>query len=227
MKRIWVTRALPGAEATAQRLRALGADPIVAPVLAVRTLSARIDLTGVAALAFTSANAVRAFAAISEARGLAVFAVGAATAAEARAAGFGEVHCAEGDVAALGRFIAARADRLSGAVLHPGAAQPAGDLTGSLRNAGVEARALAIYETVAADVPDAVLAGLAAIDGVLVHSPRAGWRLAEILADRPAPGLVAYCLSGEVAATVAGLDLASSVTAPLPSEDALLSLVVG
>ena len=61
--RIWVTRAEPGASATAGRLRALGLDPLVSPVLEVRPLEAAIDTDGAAALAFTSANAVRAFAA--------------------------------------------------------------------------------------------------------------------------------------------------------------------
>ena len=56
---VWVTRAQPGAAATAERLRAMGYEPLVAPLLEVRTLpGGPIDLTGVAALAFTSASGI-------------------------------------------------------------------------------------------------------------------------------------------------------------------------
>src|SRR5262245_38438369 len=88
-QRIWITRAQPGADVTAERVRALGHEAVVAPLLAVRMIpDVSIDLRGVAALAFTSANGVRAFADASGERGLKVFAVGAATASAARAAGF-------------------------------------------------------------------------------------------------------------------------------------------
>src|SRR4051812_26476328 len=127
-QRIWITRAQPGADVTAERVRALGHDAVVAPLLAVKPLAdVHIDLSGVAALAFTSANGVRAFADVSGDRSLKVFAVGAATAAAARAAGFRSVLSADGDVDALAEGIAMRRTELRGAVLHPGAAEPAGD----------------------------------------------------------------------------------------------------
>jgi uroporphyrinogen-III synthase len=72
-----------------------------------------------------------------------------------------------------------------------------------------------------------VLDQLDAIDGVLVHSPRAGRRLAEILRGTSAPNLAAYCLSREVAAALEGLGIGPIVAAPLPNDDALLSLIVG
>ena len=225
MKTLWITRASPGAEATARRLRAMGFDPVVAPLLEVRGLPARIDLAGVGALAFTSANGVRAFTDISAERNLRVFTVGAATAEAANAASFAEVISADGDVDALAGTIAARAGQ--GAVLHPGAAQPAGDLVGDLTRRGVTARAVAVYETIPAEVPATLLDGLAAIDGVLVYSPRAGRRLAELLGGRAAPDLRAYCLSPQVAATLEGLAIGPLLAAPLPNEDALLSLIVG
>jgi uroporphyrinogen-III synthase len=226
LRRIWITRALPGAESTAERVRDLGLGAIVAPVLKLRDLPGRIDLAGVGALAFTSANGVRAFAARSPRRTLPVFAVGGATAGAAGLAGFADVVSADGDVAALARLIAGRGSALAGAVLHPGAAEPAGDLTGALEGAGIEIRAVALYETVAAEVPAAVLAGLGAIEGVLVHSPKAGWRLAEILKLRSAPHLTAYCLSPEVCTPLESLDIGRVIAAPLPTEDALLSLMI-
>ena len=53
IRRVWITRAQPGADSTAARVRALGHEPLVAPLLAVRPLEAEsLDLRGVAALAF-------------------------------------------------------------------------------------------------------------------------------------------------------------------------------
>jgi uroporphyrinogen-III synthase len=130
--KIWITRAEPGASRTAARLKALGRDPLVAPLLEVHPLAVSIDLDGVGALAFTSANGVRAFAALSEDRGLPVFAVGGATAEAARAAAFTSVTSAEGDVAALAQTIVANRDRFAGLVLAPGPREPAGDLVGAL-----------------------------------------------------------------------------------------------
>ncbi|MBV8593867.1 MAG: uroporphyrinogen-III synthase, partial [Caulobacteraceae bacterium] len=89
MKRVWIARSAPGALQMGAEVRALGFEAVVAPLLEARSVgSGPIDLSGVAALAFTSGHAVRAFAARSPERGLPVFAVGAATAREAKRAGF-------------------------------------------------------------------------------------------------------------------------------------------
>ena len=117
-QKIWITRAQPAADATAERVRALGHEALVAPLLAVRPLSGvEVDLSGIAALAFTSANGVRAFADLSGERSLRVFAVGAATAQAARAAGFKLVLSADGDVEALAEGLGQRRSELRGAVL--------------------------------------------------------------------------------------------------------------
>jgi uroporphyrinogen-III synthase len=225
LKRIWVTRAQPGAQATAERIAALGFEAVVAPVLAIRELPATIDLAGVGALAFTSANAVRAFAGRCQARELPVFAVGAATAAAADEVGFSQVESADGDVAGLALLIARRAADLTGFLLHPAAAEPAGDLAGALKRAGIEARAVALYETIPVEVPKSVLDALGTISAVLVHSPKAARRLAAMFAGRPLKHMTAYALSPEVCAPLADLGLAQTITAPLPTEDALLSLL--
>jgi len=203
----------------------LGFEPLVIPVIEVRFLPARIDLAGVGALAFTSVNGVRAFAAASDARGLQVFAVGTTTARAAREAGFSDVISADGDVDALAAVIAGHAAELAGAVLHPGAAEPAGDLVGHLARLGVTARAIALYETAPAKLPFDLAERIATMDGVIVHSPRAGRMLAEIFAANPAPHLSVYCLSPEVAATLTGSSAGPVIAAPLPNEDALLSLI--
>jgi uroporphyrinogen-III synthase len=223
---IWITRAQPAADATAERVRALGHDAVVAPLLAVRALhDVPVDLRGVAALAFTSANGVRAFADVSGERALKVFAVGAATAQAARAAGFKSVLSADGDVEALADGIAARRGELRGAVLHPGAAEPAGDLSGALEKHGVEARRLILYETAPVSLADADAEALGRSDAVLLHSPRAAQVLAKLLKAHPAPQLRALGLSKAVVKPLARTPLAGKVFPPFPLEAALLNLI--
>lgn len=225
-KKIWITRAEPAAGATAERVRGLGHEALVAPLLAVHDLEeVEIDLSGVAALAFTSANGVRAFAARSGERAQKVFAVGGATAQAARQAGFGSVLSADGDVAALARGIAARKRELNGAVLHAGAAELAGDLTGALEALGVEARRLVLYETRPVAIPEAELGPLLRADVVLLHSPRGAQALARVLRGHPAPQMRALGLSRAVLKPLSRVKLAARSAPAYPLEAALLQLI--
>jgi len=225
-QKIWITRAQPGAAATAERVRALGHDALVAPLLAVRAIEdAQVDLTGVAALAFTSANGVRCFADICAERSLRVFAVGAATAQAARAAGFKLVLSADGDVDALAEGIGQRRGELRGAVLHPGAAEPAGDLAGALEKQGVSARSLILYETASVQLGDEAADQLVQADAVLLHSPLAAKALAAVLKLHPAPKLRALGLSKAVVKPLARVPLAVRAFPSMPLEGALLNLI--
>lgn len=226
MARVWITRAQPGAQATAGRVRALGHAAVVAPLLAVHATSAGpLDLSGVGALAFTSANGVMAFAGRSGRRDLPVFAVGSATALAAREAGFAQVAASEGGVTALAALIQARRGEITGAVLHPGAAVLAGDLVGLLQAAGLPARRLAVYETRPRRLAPAEIAALAELEVVLIHSARAAEVLAEVLAAHPAPQLRALGISPAALAPLAATTLAGKVAPPQPCEAALIRLI--
>jgi uroporphyrinogen-III synthase len=223
---VWITRAQPGAEATARRLEALGFTALVDPLLEIRDLTPAVDLTGVAALAFTSANGVKAFARLTSARDLPVFAVGEATAQAARAAGFARASSADGDVEALAqRLVAAR----PGLVLCVGAREPAADLPALLATTEIEARSLAVYAAESRSPGSETLARLPTMAAVLLHSPRAARVLAAILETAAAPTLRALCLSAAVAeplaAAVENRALASVAFAPRPRESALLDLL--
>lgn len=218
--RIWITRAQPEAEATALRLRALGHEPVTAPLLEVQPLGASVDLAGVAALAFTSRNGVRAFAAINAERGLKVFTVGDATAGAARGAGFTDVSSAAGDVAALAELIARGHAALDGVVLYLAPEEPAGDLAGALAAQGVPSRMQVVYRT----RPAALASGARAeVDAVLIHSAKAARRLAQApgLAEA-APLMTAICISAAAAEPLQGLGFRELVIAPQPTEDALI-----
>jgi uroporphyrinogen-III synthase len=218
--RVWVTRTQPGAADTARALREAGHEPVVVPVLAVRPITnAVLDLSGVDALAFTSRNGVGALAALTARRDLPVFTTGEATAAEARAIGFGQVVSADGDVTALSALIARRAP---GLVLHAGAGEAAGDLVGDLAKAGVELRTVVVYETVETGV-----APPEAIDAVLVHSPRAGRAVAHALEGCNTSHLRLYAISPAAARALAAPKFQPVAVAQYPNETALLKLLDG
>lgn len=223
---VWITRAQPGAEATARRVEALGFKALIDPLLEIRDLAPPVDLTGAAALAFTSANGVEAFAKLSSDRGLPVFAVGEATAQSARAAGFAQVSSADGDVEALAQRLA---EARPGPVLCVGAREPAADLPALLATTGIAARSLAVYAAEPRSPRPETLARLPTLTAVLLHSPRAARALAAILEIASAPTLRALCLSAAVAEPLAAASgnqaLASVAFAPRPRESALLDLL--
>ena len=184
---------------------------MVAPLLTIRPIPQPApDLTGVAALAFTSPNGVAAFAALSEARGLPVFTVGDATAEVARAAGFVAVRSAAGALGDLARLLIAEAP---GPVLAAGALEPSGDLPALLAGR-VEARVLPLYRAVETGAP-----APGAFDAVLVHSPRGGRALAAL---GPFAGQVAVVISHAAAAPLTGGCGLKVRIAAHPDEAALL-----
>ena len=223
--RVWVTRAQPGAEATARRLKALGHDPIVVPLLVLRPEpGVVVDLDGVGAIALSSANAAPLLAAATPVRVLPVFVVGEATAAAARAAGFTDVWSADGDVDALGALIVSTWTAQRGLILQAGAREPAGDLAGTLSAAGIRTRGLTLYDTEAVEAVDAAAVALA--DAVLVHSPKAARVLAKVAVDQPAlRDLAALALSEACAAPLRAAGFHRLAVAQFPKQALLLKLL--
>ena len=210
--RLWITRTRPAARDTADRLAALGHDPVIAPLLAVRVLAGEAPAPAHAALAFTSRNAVAVWAGISPDRALPVFCVGDATAEAARAVGFSDVHSASGDATDLAALIRHAAPC---PVLVPGPARPAADLN-ALVGPDVPVLPHAVYETVEADI-----AAPAPVDGILFHSARAAGAFARRHAAS-APGRIAFALSDAVAEPLRALGFVEVRIAARPDEEALL-----
>ena len=183
---------------------------------------------GYHALAFTSRNGVRAFAALSRERALPVFTVGHATAEAARAAGFAAVDSADGDVAALAELIARRRGDFEGMVLYAAPESPAGDLVSALKAQGLPARVQVVYRTEALAPPAAVDEALrdGQLDAVLVHSAKAAQAMAgyEALA-RAAPALELLAISEAAAEPLRPLGFSHIQAAPFPNEASLLKLL--
>ena len=134
-----ITRPIEDAAYLADLVRREGGAAVISPVMSIRYGEEELDLSGIGALAFTSANGVRAFIAQTERRDLPVFPVGPFTADIARHAGFKDVRTADSDVESLARLAIAH-KHLSGEILHVSGKDSAGDLVGALSAAGVCAR---------------------------------------------------------------------------------------
>ena len=234
--RALITRPEEDAAPLAEALAARQIEVMIEPLLVVRVLAdVAVDLDGVQALLFTSANGVRAFAARSARRDIGVLAVGDASAAAAREAGFNHVESAGGDVADLVRLIKARLDPKAGALFHAAGSVVAGDLAGQLAEAGYQLRRVMLYEAKPADtLSPETLAALAdrSIDLVLFFSPRTATNFVELVRKAADPRVTAgcavataLCLSPAVAKAAGAITWKSVRSAEKPDLPALLSLV--
>lgn len=213
-----------------------GLEPVVAPVMTIVFKSSRPRLDGVGALAFTSANGVRAFAATGGPSTLPIFAVGGITAAEAGRLGFPNVTEAAGKVASLSSVIAEAyaQGRFTGAVLHVGGADRAGDLVGALAGLGVKAELAVLYEAVpAASLAEEAAAALAATppaESVALFSPRSASIFLDLVRkaglQARLKGVVAACLSEAVAKEAAALSWRSVIVAEKRTGESLLSTLL-
>lgn len=232
-KRLLVTRPREEAEVLAALLLERGVETVIEPLISIQDVDGPgLDLAGVQALLITSANGIRAFSRRQGDRGIAVFAVGDASARAARGLGFENVTSARGDVEALAATVEAALDPAGGVLVHVAGTRVAGDLAGVLGAAGFEVRREILYEgSTARELSPETLDALAAggLAGVVLFSPRTAAVFVSLMSDAgladASRGLVAYCLSQAVADKLKGLDWGDIVIAPEPNQDALLETI--
>jgi uroporphyrinogen-III synthase len=231
--RVLVTRAEGDAERLAARLAEGGYESVIENLMTIRF---RADtarglasfLDDVQAALFTSANGVRAFAQATPRRDFRALAVGDATAAALREAGFAEAASAGGTVEDLAKLVIARLKPGGGALLHAAGSVIAGDLSGLLEAAGFTVRRAVLYKAIpsehlSAATRDAIARG--EIDAALFFSPRNAAtfvRLATGL-DEGCKHMIAVALSSAVAEKLAPLPWRRIAVAAAPNENALLA----
>jgi uroporphyrinogen-III synthase len=237
--RLLVTRPEPDAQRTAAALRRRGHKVDLAPLLQIEAL-ADVELGSGpwSALVLTSRNALDAVdfhPRRAELLALRVFAVGRSTAAAARAAGFGDVVAAGGNVADLVQHLRGwtpEAGASRGPVLYLAGQDRSGDLAGDLTVDGQIVATAVVYRAVKLDgFPPTTSAALAAgqIDGVLHFSRRSAQayidcaRAAGILDRALAP--VHFCLSDQIAEPLLAAGAKNIRIAVRPEESALIALI--
>jgi uroporphyrinogen-III synthase len=238
--RLLVTRPEPDALKLSGLLEEAGHEAVVEPMLSLSFDGGDpVDLDGAQALIATSRNALRALkvspqgsSALAEARHLPLFAVGKATAAEARALGFETVVTGAGTAAELVAHIVSVVDPANGVLVHLAGDTLAHDLAGDLETHGFRVRQPVVYRLVPATAfSDRAVDELVAhaIDGVLLMSPRTAAIYAALVAKH---GLVEtvrtlphFCLSDAIARRLAPLGPVPTRVAEAPRLEELLALV--
>ncbi|KMS53996.1 uroporphyrinogen-III synthase [Sphingobium cupriresistens] len=216
MNRVLILRPEPAAGRTAAKAAALGLDVRVHPLFAPRPFAwtpppaSQFD-----ALLLTSAHGVRlAGPGLTAYRGLPTYAVGEATAQALRDADFADVVAGAGDGSAIASRAAADGHRR---LLH------LGGTTVAPMAAAIDVTRVAVYSMIALPPDPALVADAAPGSVLLVHSPRAGERLAaRILPDgRAALHIVAI---SPAALAACGAGWASGQAAARPVDDEMLAL---
>jgi uroporphyrinogen-III synthase len=213
MRRLFVFRPEPAALQTVRTAQSLGLEAVSIPLFELQaidwTAPDAVDFDG---LLLTSANAVRmAGGGLSALRALPVHAVGEGTAVAARVAGLGVATVGNGGVDDLLAEVPS-ATRL----LHL-----CGEDRREPQTAGRSITSVAVYRAnERADVP-----GLQALEGqtAVVHSPRAGRRLAELLSAN-ARSTIRLAVISKAAAEAAGEGWQEVRIAPVPRDTELLVL---
>lgn len=229
--RALVTRPQQDATSLVAALEKRGVETFICPMLYITIMTdVPVDLSGVQAVLFTSANGVRAFAALTSLRDIPIFAVGDRTGATAEENRFLHVESAGGDVDTLAELVLRRCKPTDGVILHPAGTAVAGDIAGRLGAAGFAVRRIVIYEARQAEgfsgeIRMALLDG--EVDLVLFFSPRTAKTFVDLAkAEGLEPAcekLEAFCLSEAVAAAADPIMWRRVMVAQTPTQDSLLA----
>lgn len=230
-----VTRPEPDAGDTAARLAALDIEAALCPLLTHQTLGTSLpDPTGFAAIALTSANALRALderGVLDQFKSLPAYTVGDRTAARAEDMGFSFVQSAGGTLTDLAELLAHA--RLDGPIFYPTARDQSGDLAKSLAPFGVMVIAAQVYAMNAAtELPEQIVGELedGSIDAALFYSRRTAETFARLcegkLSRLSRLELGALCLSETIAEPLVDAHFVRVGLADYPSEEAMMALAL-
>lgn len=205
--KLLILRPEPGGSETAERARAMGLEPVVAPLFrTTRVAAAAVEPERYEAILLTSANGARY--APEGAAGLPCFAVGESSAAAARAAGFREVRAGPCDGAAAAAMMAAAGVKRA---LH---------LCGR-DHVAVEAPGVIIERRIVYAAEPVAHPRFEGPAVAMLHSARGAARFAELAGARA--GIAVAAISA-AAAAAAGEGWAAKAVAAAPRDQALLEL---
>ena len=228
---VLITRPEPGAGETASRVAALGLRPVVAPLLEIGALPATLPASDrLQAVLIASGNALVGLP--TAYRALPLLAVGDASAARARAAGFSEVLSAEGDADALAVLAGTHCDPAGLPLLLAVGRGQSLVLAGALRGRGFRVMRRATYAaTPVRALPEPAAAALRenGLRAALFFSAETALQFARLLIRcglREAVREIDACAIGQPAATaIDTLPWRRVLRAAKPTQDAMLALL--
>ena len=236
---ILVTRPHPDDEFTAARLRAMGFEVLLAPMLRFEPVAFDDEDLRYGAVIATSANALRGIERQlkgNELLKLPLFAVGEHTAAAARGAGFEPVISAKGDAASLRDLVLAsvkaKALKKASPLLYLAGADLARDLAGELGERGFTIVTRTTYRMVPlSGLPRETCDAFAAngVEAVLHYSRRSARAFLESVraagVEISALAIPQCCISAAVASIFRDAGATQVMVAASPDENALFALL--
>jgi uroporphyrinogen-III synthase len=228
---VLITRPEPGAGETAARITALGLRPIIAPLLMIAPRRANLPPSArVQAIVATSRNAIPALPASH--RHLPLFAVGAATARHASAAGFEQVTSADANADALTALLAQACDREAGSLLLVTGQDQGTALASELRARGFRVVRRVAYASVPVTVlPDSVHRAFAGgnLSAALFFSAETARTCVRLLQaarlDHTVATVAALAIGPSTAVALQRLPWRRIRVAAQPNQDAMLALL--
>lgn len=222
MRKVWITRSLPGALKTQDVLKSKGYEGIAAPLLEICPPYTRPDpLPEKAVLIITSKNGGLYLSQHTERRHWPMIAVGDATAAYLKVLGFENTVSASGtshDVIALVKTLYREDTR---PIIHVGGRYVRGQIMETLRASGFKAEHRVFYDSQPVDkLP---MLDFGTISQVMVYSPMAAQVLRDFSPD--IAHISAISISEETDKALEGLALKQRLIADQPTENAMLRLL--
>lgn len=233
-----ITRPLEDAEVTAAELNKLGIATLIEPLLHIHTDNSMQPLL-IEALASqpqccitTSANGVRALAALSDERKIALITVGQKTADIAKNLGFTNVTTGGEDVTGLASTIISTCRPEQGGLLYLTGHITTGDLDTQLRQEGFSLKRLVLYHAKASqNLSDTCIHALTSrhIQRIILYSARTASIFADIIAslaiEHTLRTVDAVCLSQKVADAINHLTWQTILTARHPTQESLFAIL--
>jgi len=227
-----LTRPAERAAPLREKLSTLGHDVSLAPLLAITNLEVDIPDMPLQGVIFTSVQGVQAVAAKESLKIFPAFTVGNKTAGAAVAAGYVQVHNADGDVEDLLGLIQTHCKPGKGLLLHLAGENTVGRLTARLAEAGFEAKSKTVYRAQAAQsLPSSIVERFVKrqIDAVLFFSTRTAAIFGALALEKGLEDSLqkmdAFCLSEAIAEEVRKIPWRKVHAAPEPTEQALIDLL--
>ena len=220
MPRLWLTRTQPFSDESAARLRSMGHEVIVAPLITTVELPLPSRLPAPeAVLIFTSRKAVAVFVKLMSGRDWMCICVGDATAEAARTAGFKHVQSAQGNADNVTMWIKENVS-LEQPVYHASSAHPRGEIIERLQKVGFQNASREIFyraESVAHDPRIEPRDD----DIILLYSPMAATGLLRL--NLNLAGMEIISISPAVDAVLGTSDCKARYVADNPTQDSLFA----
>ena len=202
---------------------------LISPLIEIQLIGSLPDLSGIAALIFTSVNGVQAYGNLGGPIGMRSYCVGNKTAQAAREIDL-EAVSADGASANLISLIASEVAPTGGDLLHIRGEHTTGDIAQILTAKGFGVREAKLYRQSTVALSEAAKSALAfsSVAVIPIYSPRTAELLAaEFTAnpDWPRDQITVVCIGQNAAAALSGLGFGKIAIADAPNGAAMLAAI--